>query len=321
MFDLSLFTTTLINVIILLIYIVPGYWMTKRKLMNTGHSAALSSILVYLCGPCLVMSAFFSLKYNAADARNMALFFVAALALQALFIGILYLLLKKKYAEAKYRIMTVGAVMGNTGFFGLPVITALFGAEHPEVACYSVVFTVAMNVLVFTIGVFCLTNDRKYMSLKPAIFNPTSVGVVVGVLVYALSSRVTLSGFAAEAAAKLASSVSIISRMSAPLCMMVLGIRLASVSFKGLFTRPFIYVTCLLKLLAFPLFCYLLMLPIPVDKVFKASILVLASVPNASVVLALAEMHQSETELAANTLLVTTLLCFLTMPPLASFLI
>ena len=321
MFDVSLFTTTLINVIILLIYIVPGFCFAKKKMLRTEHLPAISAILVYLCGPCLVMSAFFNLDYNASDAISMVLFFLVTLALQALFIFILYLLLKRKYADAKYRILTIGAVLGNTGFFGLPVITALFGETYPVVACYSVVFTVSMNVLVYTVGIFCLTNDRKYMSLKPAIFNPTSVGVVVGVAVYLLAPHVTLPSALAQFAGQFSGAVSIISKMSTPLCMTILGVRLANVSFKALFTRPFIYLTCALKLIAFPLFCWLLLLPMPLNAVFKASVLVLASVPNASIMLSLAELHKAETELAANTLLMTTMLCFITMPLIASFLI
>lgn len=320
MFNTALFETTLINVIILLICIIPGYCLAKASLLKTDHLPAFSVILVYLCGPCLVMSAFFSLRYDATEALRMILFFFVSLGLQLLFIIVLYFLLKRKYEEPKYRVLTIGAVLGNTGFFGLPVITSLFPG-YPVVACYSVVFTVTMNLLVFTIGVFCLTNDRKYMSLKPAIMNPMSIGVVVGVAVYLLAPHVHLSGAAASIAARFADTVGIVSRMSTPLCMTVLGVRLASVSFRSLFTRSFVYMTTALKLLVFPLFCWAILLPFPLDPVFKASVLVLASVPNASVMLSMAELHHGETELAANTLLVTTLLCFVSMPVLASFLI
>ena len=320
MFNTALFTTTLINVIILLIYIVPAFCMAKVRMLRADHLPAFSAVLVYLCGPCLVMSAFFSLRFDAAEAMRMVLFFFVVLALQLVFTAVLYFLLKRKYDDPKYRILTIGAVLGNTGFFGLPVITSLFPG-HPIVACYAAMFTVSMNLLVFTVGVFCLTNDRKYMSLKAAVMNPTSVGVVVGVAVYLLSPFISLSGVAAEAAARFADAVSIVARMSSPLCMFILGVRLAQMSLRSVFTRPFVYLTTVLKLLVFPLFCWLVLHFLPLDPVFKASVLVLASVPNAAIMLSLAELHHGETELAANTLLVTTLLCFLTMPVLASFLI
>ena len=320
MFNAALFITTLINVIILLIYIAPGFFLAKARILRADHLPAFSAVLVYLCTPCMIMSAFFSLRYDAAEAKRMLLFFFIALALQLVFTAVLYFILKRKYEDPKYRILTIGAVLGNTGFFGLPVITSLFPG-HPLVACYSVMFTVSMNLLVFTVGVFCLTNDRKYMSLKAAVMNPTSVGVVLGVAVYLLSPFVSLTGVAAEAAARFADAVSIVAKMASPLCMFILGVRLAQMSFRSVFSRPFVYVTTVLKLLVFPLFCWGVLHFLPLDPVFKASMLVLASVPNAAIMLSLAELHHGETELAANTLLVTTLLCFLTMPVLASFLI
>ena len=124
-----------------------------------------------------------------------------------------------------------------------------------------------------------------------------------------------------KAAARFADAVSIVARMSSPLCMFILGVRLAQMSFRSVFSRPFVYLTTVLKLVVFPLFCWIILHFLPLDPVFKASVLVLASVPNAAIMLSLAELHHGETELAANTLLVTTLLCFLTMPVLASFLI
>jgi predicted permease len=48
--------------------------------------------------------------------------------------------------------------------------------------------------------------------------------------------------------------------------------------------------------------------------VFKTSVLILSGMPCAAVLLSLAEMHKSESELSANCLLVSTVLSFLTVP-------
>ena len=55
-------------------------------------------------------------------------------------------------------------------------------------------------------------------------------------------------------------------------------------------------------------------LPLPFS--FKASLLVLSSTPCASIILNMAEIHHSETELSANCDLVSTLMCFMTIPVL-----
>ena len=102
--------------------------------------------------------------------------------------------------------------------------------------------------------------------------------------------------------------------MSTPLCMMILGIRLGTVSLKKLFLRPSVYLASVGKLVIYPLFCYALVAFLPLPFSFKASVMILSATPCASIILNLAEIHRSETELSANCVLVSTLVCFLTIP-------
>jgi predicted permease len=108
--------------------------------------------------------------------------------------------------------------------------------------------------------------------------------------------------------------------MSTPLCMIILGIRLAAMDFRTLFTTPLAWLISAGKLLVFPLFCWALTLPFPLDPVFRGSVLILAATPCASILLNLAEIHHNGQELAANCALLSTLLSVLTIP-LLSFLV
>jgi len=300
------FDVALTNVIITLLYILPGYFLSKVKKASADHLSTMSGVLIYICAPCLVIDAFLALDFSPDNLINMGIFFVTSFVLQCLFMLIVFIIFRKKYDDAKYRIFTIASVMGNVGFFGLPVIKALL-PNNPEVMCYSTMYTISMNLLVFTMGVYCLTGNKKYMTLKSAIFNPTMFGMVVGMPLYLFGLR----QFIPEV---LLGGINLVGRMSTPLCMIILGIRLSTVPLKKLFTRPFVYLVCLSKLLLFPLFCYGLTFFLPFDYALKASILILSGVPCASVILNLAEIHKSETELSANCVLVTTLLCFLTIP-------
>jgi len=109
-------------------------------------------------------------------------------------------------------------------------------------------------------------------------------------------------------------AVNLLSSMTTPLCMIILGVRLSTVRFMSLFSKPFVYIICLGKLVVFPLFCYLTVAFLPLPFSFKASVLILSAVPCASVILNMAEIHHAETELAANCVLISTLLCFITIP-------
>jgi predicted permease len=302
------FDIALGNVLVTLFYILPGFIICKMKRAFTDHLSTLSGVLVYVSGPCMVISAFLSLDFSMEMLANMGLFFVITLILQCAFMGMVYLIIRKKSADPKYRLMTIGMVLGNVGFFGLPIVRALL-PENPEVASYSIVYIVSMNILVFTVGVFCLTGNKKYMSIRPAILNPTIFGFSIGFPLFLLGAKVFLPEL-------LTTSVSLLGNMSTPLCMLILGIRLATVSLPKLFARPSIYIICLGKLLLFPLFAFFAVKWLPLPEAFKASILILSATPCASVIFNLSEMHRVDAELAANCILLSTLMCFLTIPTL-----
>lgn len=302
-----MFSIAFSNVLLTLLYILPGFLLCKGKKAIADHLPTLSAVLVYLCSPCMFVSSFLKLEYSVSWLIDMGMFFLVTLVLQALFVLILFLIFAKKYDNAAYRIVTIGSVFGNVGFFGLPVIRALF-PENPEVMCYSAMYGISMNVLAFTVGVFCLTRKKEYMTPKAAFLNPSMFGLAVALVCF-------IFGLDAVLPPVLVSSIDLLGAMTTPLCMLILGIRLAVVPFGKLFTRPTVYLTTLGKLIVFPLFCYAAVYFLPwFSDVFKASVMVLSATPCASMILNLAEMHRSETELSANSVLVSTLLCFLTIP-------
>ena len=302
------FQISLSNVLMTLFYILPGFIIGKMKKTNTTHLPTISSVLVYVCMPCLVLSSLLSLEYSFEGMKYMGLFFLLTMVIQGAFMLLISFAIRKRNHIPKYRLMTVGMVLGNVGFFGLPIVTALL-PQNPEVASYSAVYSVSMNILLFTVGVFCVTGKKEYMSLKPAIFNPTMCGFAVGFPLYLLGAAKVLPPL-------LVSGVSTLGHLSTPLCMIILGIRLSAISLPKLFARPSVYAICFGKLVLFPLFAFFAVKFLPLPYAFKASVLILSATPCASVVFNIAEMHNCDAELSANCVLLSTLMCFLTIPPL-----
>ena len=84
----------------------------------------------------------------------------------------------------------------------------------------------------------------------------------------------------------------------------------------------FVYVTCLLKLIVFPLFAFLCVNFLPfADDVLKASVVLLAMTPSGAIIESLAELHECEQEFAANVVLLTTILSVITIPIMAFILV
>lgn len=298
------------NVLLTLLYILPGFLACKSRIAKAEHLSSLSAILMYVCSPCMIISSFMETEHTLANLKQVLIFFVVALIIQVLITVLLYALLHKKYDDVKYRMLTVSFGLGNAGFFGIPIIKALLPG-HPEVACFACVYIVGMNMITFTVGAYCLTGDRKRMAFKRAFLNPSFISFIAALILFAIN-------FQSFAPVKLLDAISLLGKMTTPLCMIILGIRLASVSFKKLFTRAYVYVICVCKLLLFPLFCLIIVYFLPFSNLFKSAMFILCGTPCASVMLNIAEMYHGETELAANCVLVSTLLCVFTIPLLAA---
>ncbi len=304
-----MFTIAFSNVLLTLGYMVPGYLLCKCKKAAADHLSTLSAVLVFVGSPCLAVSSFLSLPYSRELLVEMGLFFAVTLGLQVLFLALGYLLLRKKYDNAHLRILNVGSVMGNVGFFGLPVVRAML-PDNPEVMCFSAIFSVTMNLISFTMAIYCLTRDKKYMTPRAALLNPSAIALYISLPLFLFGARDGLPTMVLDA-------VTLLGRMTTPLCMLILGIRLATVPVRRLVTDKYVYLVCFAKQICFPLFSFALVLLLPVSPVFRASILILTATPCASMLLNMAELHRTETAFCANCVLLSTLLSALTLPTLA----
>lgn len=294
------------NVLLTLIYIIPGFISRKTNITKAEHLPSISAILVYVCSPCMIVASFLDTARTWENVSQIMLFFVVSLAIQAILTCVLYVIFRKKFEDAKYRMLTVSFGLGNAGFFGIPIIEALL-PNHPEVACFACVYIVGMNMLTFTIGAYCLTGDKKRMAFKKAFLNPSFISLLVALVLFALNVKSIMPDM-------LMNAIRLLKSTTTPLCMIILGIRLASVPFKKLFTRAYVYIICSCKLLIFPFVCLAIVYFLPFSDVFKAAMFILGGTPCAAVMLNLAEMYEGETELAANCVLLSTLLCVFTIP-------
>ena len=304
------FSVTFSNVLLMLLYLLPGFFMCKVKKVKPDHLSSISVILLYICGFALYVNALSYLDPSPELFRKMGLFLLFSLAGEVLLMLLILLVIgKKRRKEFGLRMLSIATVMGNVGFFGMPVVRALF-PDAPEAAVYSSMFNAALNIIAWTVCVFTLTGEKKHISLKAALLNPSMLAVFTGAVLCLLNARDWMPDI-------LRTGFSTLGAMSTPLCMIILGARLATMDFRKLFTTPLVWLISAGKLIVFPLFCWALTLPFNLDPVFRGSILILAATPCASILLNLAEIHHNGQELAANCALLTTLLSIITSPLLS----
>lgn len=304
----SIFTT----VAIMLVYMMIGFCLCKSGKAVVSHAKSLSAILIYILGPCMIINSFLGLEYSGENIIQIGIYFIVSLLVQVIIFGALYVVFSRKYNDSKYRILTVGAVLGNVGFLGMPVVASVFPGV-PIVLVYSSINVMSMNLIVFTIGTFMITNDKKYISVKNAILNPTTIAIIISLPLFIFGIHFPES---------IESGIGLLGKMVTPICMLILGMRLSEAKLKAIFTRPFVYATCLLKLVVFPIVAFLLVHWIPwINDACKTTVVVLAMTPAGAIIQSLSELYECEQEFAANVVLLTTIISVVTIPLMAYILV
>lgn len=297
------FLLTLTSVGILLLYAVPGFILSKTKAVTTSSLPAFSKVLMYVCQPCLTLYTFNDVDFTPHLFKNMLLFLAVITVVQLVMMGLIFLMFRKKQEEVRYRVYTVASTFGNCAFFGVPILEALLPGTDAVV--FTNMYFVSMSLLGWTVASAIITRDKKYISVKKIILNPAVLIMAVALPLFILQIKLP---------DRLYGAVSVVGKMTTPLCMMIMGIRLGSMSFKSIFAGKMQYLIVVVKQMIFPLFAFGIACLLPWEEYIKQTMFILACCPVASVVLNFAELLGEGQEEAADMLLLGTMLCILTMP-------
>ena len=166
-------------------------------------------------------------------------------------------------------------------------------------------FSITMNIIGWTIGLWFMTGNRKYISLKSIFVNPSTIAFAIGFTLFVTKTKLP---------SLLAEYVGMLGTMSTFVCMTVLGMRLATKKLSNVFLNTRVYIGALSKLFVFPLVVLAIFYLLPVDPSVRAAAFVLGCCPAATMIQSLAETHEGDSETAANIVLSTSLFCILTIP-------
>lgn len=302
---------TLGAVVALLICAVPGYLLCKFRAMGENAIPALTKVLLFVGQPCLVITTFQKLPFDAALLLDLVWFALLVLLINAVMLGGAYLVLRRRQGEALYRIMTIATALANCAFFGVPILEALYGEAASELLVYTSVYAVVMNILGWTVVSAIIAKDRHYMSLKKIVLNPATMGLVLAVLLYVL--RINFF----ESFASLGSMIEIAGRMTSPLSMIVMGMRLSYVGLRELFSDVRIYLTIGVKQVVMPLIGFAILFLLPMDSVIKQVLYIMCACPVAAIVQSFSEMIGQGQKEGAKLVLLGTILSIVTLPIMA----
>ncbi len=298
------FASVALNVAIMLAYGIPGYLFIKTKFVKEEAIPAFSKLLLYVCQPCLMIYCMQQVLCSKELFIQMLLFLALSTVLQVAAVIILHFVFLKKSDDAKYRVAKVAPVFGNVGFFGTPLLEALL-PDHPEALAYASMFIISFNLLVWTIGAYFLTGDKRFVHPKKMILNPPFISLLIALPLF--FTKTTLPTV-------LANPVMILAKFTTPLCMIIVGMRFATETPIKLFTEPTAYLSASLKLVILPILAFLCVNWLPISYTMKATMFILFCCPSANVILSLSEIAGNGQKSAANAVLLSTILCMVTIP-------
>lgn len=283
--------------ILMLLYLLIGYFLFRKKLIGISGSADIGRMLLHIVMPAAILKAYMT-SYTPERLIGLILSFLAALLALLLAIFISRIFFKKEQAIERF-----GAAFSNAGFIGIPLVQMTLGEEA---VFYISSFVALLNILQWTYGVFILTGDRNTFSFQKLRTNPVILSFLGGLLLFFLP--VTLPDLLTEMIGSLAA-------MNGPLAMIVLGTYLAQVSPGSLFKEKLAYRSSFIRLILIPILTIILLGFFPAEyHTLKLAVLIAASAPIGSNVAIFAQLYGQDYTRAVKEVCLSTLLCMITLP-------
>ena len=311
----------LLIMLVLFAFAVPGFILKKTNLVKADSLYSISNILLCFAQPMLIIQAF-AVDPIAPSGETLLnflwvfLFSVAAIFLTFFAAKLCFLFMKGDEQRQKRDILVFIGTFSNCAFVGIPFVEMFTGGDS-EAMMYVTVFTVAFNLLLWTLGAYLITQDKKQISVKKAILNPCTIASIVGFVLFLVPQ---INIFNMDAVKELQQIVTYGGGMTAPLSMMVVGVRIAELSPKQLFCDKSIYLSAFVRLILSAALTYLLILPFKLTGVFAdtpyvllAPVIAMAMPPAASVV-AFAEKLDGDRVFSAAAFSTGTIFSIITLP-------
>lgn len=309
----------IVIMLVLFLFIVPGFVLRKCKLLPSSALPALSNILLYACQPALAVKAFCIDPIAPTIDVLLGIAWCIGLSCAGLFLvfGIAKLCFFRCKDRKRADVYIFLSVFSNCGFIGVPFVDMLTDGDS-EALIYMTCFNVAFNAIVWTIGVYLMTQNFKDINFRRAFLNPSSAAAIVALILFIFPA---INVFNMEGISELSLFVEDLSAMTAPLSMIIVGVRLAEIPFAELFNQKLLYPTAVVRLIAAPALMYLLgwlisltgVLAAYSPYVWIAPVIAMAMSPAASVV-AYAERFGGECQTATRGFILLTLLSIFTIP-------
>ena len=312
-------TVVLQQMVIIFILIGIGMILFKKKMLSEITSKQLSGLIVNITNPALLICSAFD-DGPKVSIPELGLALIAYAVIYAILIAVSFLIpyilrVPNRYHYA-YRMLTI---FGNTGFIGIPLASAVLGNES---LIFVSIFNLLFNILIYTFGISTLQKAAAKQSSSdfatPAASGRWQKIINAGTISAAATIVFYLGNF--NVPVIITSTMSYIGRATTLLSMLVLGVSVAQMTPKEIFSHPKLYGFTLLRQILVPIGCIILMRPFIHNTLILNTMALMLAVPAANMPLMLSKQLNVETDTISQGIILTTILSLVTIPVVSLFL-
>ena len=193
-------------------------------------------------------------------------------------------------------------IWSNVGFMGFPVIASIFGEGA---IFYATIFNLIFNVSNFTLGIVLMSSEgRKALDVRKFL-SPGMMASIVAVMMFILNLNLP---------ELLNDTLKTVGDTTTPLAMIVIGIALAGISVKSVFTEIRLYPYVIIKQILLPLLAWVILQNVIVNSYLLGIVIVIIAMPVATSSVLFANRYENNVALATKGVFITTLASVMTIP-------
>jgi predicted permease len=293
------------------VIIAIGILGIHTKALNEKTLSDLSRLIMRLILPIMI----FHKSINGATRADMLSCF-SEVVLSAFFMfGVLFVtgfLLRRIFSlQGNYgRVFHASTMFGNVGFIGIPLILGIL----PERGMlYMALFTIIDQVLLWSIGFHLTLPQRKleHSSLTANlknIVNPAMLGILLAILFVLMEWKLP---------ATLNKALGVVGDTTTPLSLIYIGGTFCFCNARKFLTKIEYYAIAGMKMIAAPLFIFAVLRFFDVQPEIITFITLLAGMPSMTAIAMFARINESDESCAVGAIMMTTILCLVTLPLIA----
>lgn len=288
------------QVTVLAILMAIGYIATKKNIINENISKGMTQVLTAIALPSLILSSF-NMSYSEDTLRGVLLIFIYSLGTHFLTILIAKLFFIK-YPKGKNAVLRFGTIFPNSGFMGLPLILELFGQEA---VLYASIFMIPYHILLWTYGEGILTKEKTDSPIKRLATNPAIIAVLLGTTILILKIEMPYV---------VSKPLSMLSALTSPLSMLILGEKITKLKFKEIIADKDIYYGCFVRLIATPIITLIVLKIVNAPELLRNIVVTMQSLPSAILLVVLTQKHDGEVDFASKFTIISHVVSVITIP-------